>query len=97
MSPLSHPDPSTYVEFSYNRPLEALSVQQMLTVPFTMPWLDKPRCVSLWFCVEKYPLQAQVHLFSAFTGRFYFQMWVGALSGDVTLRWVHVMVMWVQV
>ena len=85
---LTHTEPSTYVEFSYNRPSESLSSPEMLSVPFTMPWGDKPRCVSLWFCVNKYPLQAQVHLFTAFTGRLYFQIWVCACSGDVTIRWV---------
>ena len=93
---LTHTEPSTYVEFSYNRPSESLSSPEMLSVPFTMPWGDKPRCVSLWFCVNKYPLQAQVHLFTAFTGRLYFQIWVCACSGDVTIRWVcgmHIQVM----
>lgn len=84
---LTRTEPSTYVEFSYNRPSESLSPPEMLSVPFTMPWGDKPRCVSLWFCVNKYPLQAQVHLFTAFTGRLYFQIWVCACSGDVTIRW----------
>ncbi len=87
-SSLSHREPSTYMEFSYNRPSRSLHPQQMLTVPTAMPWSDKPRCVSIWFCVDKYPLQAHVHIFSAFTGRYYFQVWVCACSGDITLRLV---------
>ena len=88
VSSVCHPEPSTYVEFSYNRPSNVISFQQMLMVPYTMPWNDRPRCFSLWFCVDKYPLQAQIHIFSAFTGRSYFQIWVCACSGDVTLRQV---------
>lgn len=78
--------PSKYVEFSYIRPSQALVPQQMLSVPCGTMWEDKPRCVSLWFCIEKYPLQVQVHILSAFMGTVFLQIWVCACSGDVTIR-----------
>jgi hypothetical protein len=78
--------PSAYVHFSYSRPSQKVDTWQMLTFPHITSWSAKPRCISLWFSVDKYPLQAWVHLLTAFTGDCYLQVWACALSGDVITR-----------
>ena len=78
--------PSAYVHFSYNRPSQRVDAWQMLSFPHVTSWGAKPRCISLWFSVDKYPLQAWVHLLTAFTGDGYLQVWACALSGDVIIR-----------
>ena len=83
----SHPkQPSAYVHFSYSRPSQKVDAWQMLTFPHLTSWSAKPRCLSLWFSVDKYPLQAWVHLLTAFTGDVYLQVWACAPSGDVIIR-----------
>ena len=78
--------PSAFVEFLYKPPTKPMHTDQMLTVPYVMSWEAKPRCISMWLCVNKYPLQAWLHLFSAFTGDVFLQVWACACSGDVIIR-----------
>ena len=49
--------PSSYVEFTYPRPLKHLDKRQILTAPYLMSWGTKPRCISMWFSVNKYCLE----------------------------------------
>ena len=78
--------PSSYVEFSYRRPSRSLDAHQMLTVPYFSSWEARPKCLSLWLAVAKYPLQVWLHVLTAFTGDVYLQLWASACTGDVVIR-----------
>lgn len=78
--------PSSYIKFSYSRPLKKLTTSEMIAIPNSKPNGLQPCTLSFWLCLNKYPLTAYFHLLTIFTGEVYVQLWSCACTGDIIIK-----------